>query len=95
MADLQISTIAVSPSVVTCVSEAALANEPNRNHLLGTWTLTKVPDSSEISSIGDAEVAARIGKKLVIAPNNITVAGKSCRKPPKFARHYEDAAKYV
>ncbi len=94
-APLHTSTIAVSLIGLTCISAAALANEPNQNDLLGTWTITKVLDSSEISSIGDAEAAALLGKNLVIAPEKITVAGKRCRKPPTFTRHYEDAAQYV
>jgi hypothetical protein len=62
---------------------------------VGTWTLTKVLDSSQISSIDDAEAAALVGKTLVITPDKVTIAGESCRKPPKFTRHYEDAARYI
>jgi len=63
--------------------------------LVGTWTLTKVLDSSEITSMDDAEATALVGKTLVIAPDKVTVAGTSCRKPPTFTRHYEDAARYI
>lgn len=73
----------------------ALAAEQNIDDLLGTWTLTKVLDSSEISSIDDAEAAALIGKTLVITADKVTVAGQSCHKPPRFTRHYEDAARYI
>jgi hypothetical protein len=81
--------------LVICAPLTVLAAEPEIDDLVGTWTLTKVLDSSEISSIDDAEAAALVGKTLVIAPDKVTVAGSSCRKPPTFARHYEDAAQYI
>ena len=80
---------------ITCAPLTAVAAERGIDDMVGTWTLTKVLDSSEITSIDDAEAARLIGKTLVIAPDQVTVAGSSCRKPPTFARHYEDAAKYV
>jgi len=79
----------------TCAPLIATASEPATKDLIGTWTLTKVLDSSEISSIDEKEAAALVGKTMVIAPDKITVAGVSCRKPPTFTRHYEDAARYV
>lgn len=81
--------------IITCVPVEAGAAERSNDALVGTWTLTKVLDSSEITSIDDAEAAALVGKALVIAPDKVTVAGISCRKQPTFARHYEDAAQYV
>lgn len=73
----------------------ARALEPDNGGLLGTWRITKLLDSSEISSIDDAEAAALVGQALVIASDKVTVAGERCRKPPKFTRHFEDTAQYV
>jgi hypothetical protein len=81
--------------IITCTPLMTLAAEPGIDDLVGTWTLTKVLDSSEISSIDDAEAAALVGKTLVITLDKVTVAGKSCRKPPRFTHHYEDAARYI
>jgi hypothetical protein len=81
--------------IIMCASLTALAAEPGIDDLVGVWTLTKVLDSSEISSIDDAEAAALVGKTLVITPDKVTMAGSSCRKPPTFARHYENAAQYI
>lgn len=81
--------------IITCGSLPAVAAEPDINAMVGRWTLTKVLDSSEITSIDDAEAARLVGKALVIKTDSVTVAGSSCRKAPTFARHYEDAARYV
>jgi hypothetical protein len=81
--------------IITCASPSTLASEPDRSEFIGTWTITGVLDSSEISSIDEAGAAALVGKTLVISPDNVTVAGTSCRKPPTFTRHYEDAARYI
>ena len=80
--------------IITC-APLAVSAEPASDDLVGTWTLTKVLDSSEIASMHDAEAAALVGKTLVIAPDKVTVAGTSCRKPPTFTRHYEDSARYI
>lgn len=81
--------------IVACAILPARTFESNNADLLGTWKLTKLLDSSEISSIDDAEAAALVGQALVIARDKVTVAGEGCRKAPKFTRHFEDAAKYV
>lgn len=82
--------------LITCASHAGWADaSSNGSELMGTWTLTQVLDSSSIASIDDAQAAALVGKVLVIAPDKVTVAGESCRRPPTFTRHYEDAAQYV
>ena len=36
-----------------------------------------------------------VGKTLLIASDQVSVAGESCSKPPRFSRHYEDAARYI
>ena len=82
--------------MIASASQAGWADVSNNsNELVGTWTLTKVLDSSSIASIDDTEAADLVGKALVIAPDKITVAGESCRKRPTFTRHYEDAARYI
>lgn len=101
MSFLRLATrIWVLPRAVALVITAwapllACAAEPINTDLVGTWKLTKVLDSSEVSSIDDAEAAALVSKTLVIANDRVTVAGESCRKPPMFTRHYEDAAQYI
>ncbi|WP_426174205.1 hypothetical protein [Massilia sp. TWR1-2-2] len=81
--------------IVASTRLTARATELNNADLLGTWKLTKLLDSSEISSIDDDEAAALVGQFLVITLHQVTLAGEACRKPPKFTRHYEDTAKYV
>lgn len=72
----------------------AQAVEPN-DDILGTWTLTKVLDSSEISSIDDAAAAKLVGKTLTIEPEKVSLAGHNCIRAPTFERHYEDTARYI
>jgi hypothetical protein len=81
--------------IVTCAPLMAMAAERVNDDLVGIWTLAKVLDSSEITSIDEAEAAALVGKTLVIAPDKVTFAGQSCKKPPRFIHHYEDAARYI
>lgn len=82
--------------MIACASHVGRADvSSDSDELVGTWTLTKVLDSSAIASIDDAEAAKLVGKALVIAPDKITVAGESCHRPPTFTRHYEDAARYI
>lgn len=81
--------------IITCTPLAAGAAGQTNDELVGTWTLTKVLDSSEITSIDDAEAAALIGKTVVITPDTLTVAGDTCKKPPRFTHHFEDAARYI
>lgn len=88
-------TLTATLSIIACVPRPVLAAEQDNTDLVGTWTLTKVLDSSGISSIDDKQAAALVGKTLVITPEKVTVAGESCRRAPKFTRHYEDAAQYI
>lgn len=81
--------------MVAIATLPARAIEFTNADLLGMWKITKVLDSSEISSIDDAEAAALVEQSFVIAPDKVTMAGESCRKRPRFTRHYEDAAQYV
>jgi hypothetical protein len=71
----------------------ANAAQPN-DDILGMWRLTKVLDSSDISSIDDRQAASLVGKVLVIQPNKITLAGETCEHPD-FERHYEDTVRYL
>lgn len=81
-------------AVVTCATQPAYSSESDNADLLGTWKLTRVLDSSEISSIGDREAARLVGKRLVIGENEISLDGETCPNP-EFDRHVEQAAKYI
>lgn len=81
--------------IVASAELPARAHEPDYAGLLGNWKITQLLDSSEISSIDDAEAAALVGQALVISPDKVTVAGERCRKSPNFTRHFEDTAQYV
>jgi hypothetical protein len=61
---------------------------------MGMWRLTKVLDSSDISSIDDKQAAKLVGKILVIQPDKVSLAGESCGQPD-FGRHYEDTVRYL
>lgn len=69
------------------------AVEPN-DDILGSWKITKVLDSSEISSIDDKQAARLVGKTLVIRPDKVTLEGETC-EAPEFERHYEDTVRYL
>lgn len=73
---------------------SAHSAERDYSDLLGTWKLTKVLDSSEISSIDDRAAALLVGKVLVIDRDKVSLAGETC-KDPEFERHYEDTARYL
>jgi hypothetical protein len=61
---------------------------------MGMWRLTKVLDSSDISSIDDKQAAKLVGKILVIQPDKVSLAGESCGQPD-LGRHYEDTVRYL
>lgn len=73
---------------------SAHSAERDYSDLLGTWKLTKVLDSSEISSIDDKAAALLVGKVLVIDRDKVSLAGETC-KDPEFERHYEETARYL
>jgi hypothetical protein len=81
-------------ALASCLALPAHAVEPN-DDILGTWTLTKVLDSSEISSLDDVEAAQLVGKTLTIEPEKVSLGGHNCVRAPKFERHYEDTARYI
>jgi hypothetical protein len=72
---------------------AHASHNPNAD-ILGSWRLTRVLDSSEITSMDDRQAAELVGKKVVISPEKISLAGEDC-PPPVFERHREPAAKYI
>lgn len=86
-------------SIATVLASAVLSSlraqavEPD-NDILGSWTLTKVLDSSQISSLDDKEAARLVGKTLVIGKAKVTLAGETC-EDPEFGRHYEDTVRYL
>jgi len=71
----------------------AQAVEPN-DDILGRWKLTKVLDSSQISSLDDKGAARLVGKTLVIDKTKVSLAGETC-DDPEFERHYEDTIRYL
>ena len=99
MSFLRISTRQQALSIATVLAWAvlsplsALAVEPN-DDILGNWKLTKVLDSSQISSLDDKEAARLVGKILVIEKAKVTLAGETC-EDPEFERHYEDTVRYL
>lgn len=73
---------------------AVSAAQPKATDVLGTWTLTKVLDSAEITSMDDQEAARLVGKTLVVRPDKIVMVGEDCDEAD-FERHREPAAKYI
>lgn len=78
----------------TFMPQPAHAADPDYADLLGTWRLTKVLDSSEISSLDDKEAARLVGKTFVIARDKVSLAGETC-KEPEFEHHFEDTVRYL
>jgi hypothetical protein len=73
----------------------AQAGRPDKDtDILGTWTLTKVLDSADISSMTDEQAAAMLGKIMVVRRDGVVFDGEPCREP-ELVRHREDAAKYM
>ena len=76
-----------------CVLAPAEAAEPDSD-VLGTWQLTEVLDSSEISSIDDRQAKNLVGKQLRISKDEVEFAGETCRGPD-FVRSQEQTALYL
>lgn len=85
---------ALALALAAHLPQSAYAAQPKDADILGTWTLTRVLDSAEITSMDDKQAARRIGKTLVIRPDKVIVVGEDCAEPD-FERHREPAAKYV
>ena len=92
------SILRIPPAVVALafsfMPQSVHAVEPDYADLLGTWRLTKVLDSSEISALDDKEAARLLGKTLVIARDKVSLAGETC-KEPDFEHHFEDTVRYL
>ncbi|QGZ42252.1 hypothetical protein IP92_03959 [Pseudoduganella flava] len=84
----------IALSLATALLQPALAADAGNRDLLGKWRLTKVLDSSEISALDDREAARLVGETLVIAQDEISLAGETC-KEPEFERHIEDTVRYL
>jgi hypothetical protein len=78
----------------TLFPQSVHAADPDYAELLGTWRLTKVLDSSDISALDDNEAARLVGKTLVIARDHVSLAGETCREP-EFEHHFEDTVRYL
>lgn len=94
------SSLRMTPRTLLAVVALALvgmspayAGGPN-DDILGTWRLTKVLDSSDISAIDDREAARLVGKTFIVRPDKVSLAGESC-DAPDFNRHYEDTVRYL
>jgi hypothetical protein len=72
----------------------AYAAQPHNADVLGTWTLTRVLDSAEITSMDDQEASKLLGKTVDIRPDKVVIVGEACDEP-NFEHHREPAAKYV
>jgi hypothetical protein len=57
------------------------ASEKYDRSVLGQWKLTKVLDSSEISSIDDEEAERLVGKVLTIAKDRLQFGERICARP--------------
>lgn len=86
-------SLAVACTIAALLSLPVQAVEPN-DDILGRWKLTKVLDSSQISSLDDKDAARLVGKTLVIDKDKVSLAGESCADPD-FERHYEDTVRYL
>jgi len=81
-------------AIAICLPQPVHAAAPDYADLLGSWRLTKVLDSSEISALDDKEAARLVGKTLVIARDKVSLAGETC-KEPEFEHHFEDTVRYL
>lgn len=81
-------------TLAVLASPSAHATESKNADVLGVWSLTRVLDSAEITSMDDKEAARLVGKRLVIRPDKVVVVGEDCDEAD-FERHREPAAKYV
>lgn len=78
--------------VATCAAPVQASGV--QDDIIGEWKLTKVLDSSQISSIDDRQAARLVGQILVVRPDKVILAGETCEKPD-FERHYEDTVRYL
>lgn len=77
------------------LAHTAQAMKPEKDaDILGTWTLTKVLDSAEVSSLTEQQAAALLGKVMVVRRDSVMFNGEPCRAP-ELTRHRENAAKYI
>lgn len=70
------------------------AKEPRSVDLLGSWRVTRVLDSSDISAIDDRQAAQLVGKTFIIERDKVSLGGKTCLNP-EFEIHYEDTVRYL
>jgi hypothetical protein len=81
--------------MLALVAQPVQAKQPDKDaDILGTWTLTKVLDSADVASLSDEQVAALVGKTMVVRRDSVMFDGEPCREP-ELTRHREDAAKYL
>jgi hypothetical protein len=81
-------------ATVIQLPKSANAAPPENADVLGIWTLTRILDSAEITSMNDREAARLVGKTLIVQPDNVVIAGETCGESD-FERHREPAARYI
>jgi hypothetical protein len=82
-------------TLVTLAAHPAKAARLDKDaDILGTWTLTKVLDSADISSMTDEQATAMLGKIMVVRRDGVVFNGEPCREP-ELTRHRVDAAKFM
>jgi hypothetical protein len=81
-------------ATVIQLPKSANAAPPENADVLGIWTLTRILDSAEITSMSDREAARLVGKTLIVQPDNVVIVGETCGGSD-FERHREPAARYV
>lgn len=97
---LRIARLLIALPVVTALAITILFAQPahaadaDYADLIGTWRLTKVLDSSEISALDDRQAARLVGKVLLVERDKVSLAGETC-KEPDFKHHYEDTVRYL
>lgn len=64
---------------------------PNAD-IYGTWRLSKVLDSADISAMSDRQAQAMIGTEVVIAKDKFKIGNRTCRQPT-YKRGVEDLVK--
>jgi hypothetical protein len=88
--------IAATFALATAMHSPISANaaQPRNADVLGIWTLTRILDSAEITSMDHREASRLLGKTLVIQPDNVVIVGETCGASD-FERHREPAARYI
>jgi hypothetical protein len=93
---LRIAGLYTALGLAASVIAPAMASsaETKNADILGTWTLTRVLDSAEITAMDAADAAKLVGKTLEIRTGGIIFAGEPCQNH-NLERRREPTAKYI